>query len=93
VAQSVAGITGSPAIAGGNLYAIGSGGLRSFGALPLLLDVNRDGRVDVEDIYAWEQGRGSRDVDGNGAVNAADREQLIGAIRVNEDGEQTEGRR
>jgi hypothetical protein len=67
--------------------------LRSFGALPLLLDVNRDGRVDVEDIYAWEQGRGSRDVDGNGAVNAADREQLIGAIRVNEDGEQTEGRR
>jgi hypothetical protein len=93
VAQSVAGITGSPAIAGGNLYAIGSGGLRSFGALPLLLDVNRDGRVDVEDVYAWEQGRGSRDVDGNGAVNAADREQLIGAIRVNEDGEQTEGRR
>lgn len=93
VVQSVAGITGSPAIAGGNLYAIGAAGLRSFGALPLLLDVNRDGLVDVEDIYAWEQGRGSRDVDGSGAVNAADREQLIGAIRANEEAEQTEGRR
>lgn len=93
VVQSVSGITGSPAIAGGNLYAIGTSGLRSFGALPLLLDVNRDGLVDVEDIYAWEQGRGMRDVDGNGTVNAADREQLIGALRAGEEADETEGRR
>lgn len=93
VVQSATGITGSPAIAGGNLYAIGSAGLRSFGPAPLLLDVTRDGVVDVEDIYAWEQGRGLRDVDGSGAVNAADREQLINAIRGNEEAEQTEGRR
>ena len=93
VVQSATSITGSPAIAGGNLYAIGTNGLRSFGPAPLLLDVNRDGRVDVEDVYAWEQGRGLRDVDGSGAVNAADRDLLISAIRANEDAEQTEGRR
>jgi hypothetical protein len=93
IVQSVAGVTGSPAIAGGNLYAIGTAGLRSFGPAPLLLDVDRDGIVDVEDIYAWEQGRGSRDVDGSGAVNAADRDALINAIRANEEAEQTEGRR
>ncbi len=93
IVQSATAITGSPAIAGGNLYAIGTTGLRSFGPVPILLDVNRDGRVDIEDIYAWEQIRGSRDVDGNGTVNAADRELLITAIRANEEAEQTEGRR
>jgi hypothetical protein len=93
VVQSATAITGSPAIAGGNLYAIGTTGLRSFGPAPLLLDVNRDGRVEIEDIYAWEQIRGSRDVDGSGTVNAADRELLINAIRANEEAEQTEGRR
>jgi len=93
VLQSAPNITGSPAVAGGNLYAIGTAGLVAFGPAPAFVDVNSDGLFDVEDLYAWEQSRGSRDVNGDGQINLADRDLLYSLLRANETQEQTEGRR
>ncbi len=47
-------------------------------------DVNRDGRVDIDDLYAWEQGRGVRDINRSGAADAADRNILLGVLRWGE---------
>lgn len=44
-------------------------------------DVNADFKVDIEDLYAWEQGSGLRDVNGDGLINATDRRALIESIR------------
>jgi outer membrane protein assembly factor BamB len=93
VVQSAPNITGSPAVAGSNLYAIASTGVVAFGPAPALVDVNSDGIFDVEDLYAWEQSRGSRDVNGDGQINLADRDLLYSLLRANETQEQTEGRR
>ncbi|MGH7242232.1 MAG: PQQ-binding-like beta-propeller repeat protein [Phycisphaerales bacterium] len=93
VIQSAPNIAGSPAVAGSNLYAIGTAGLLAFGPAPGLVDVNGDGLFDVEDLYAWEQSRGSRDVNCDGIVNAADHDLLISLLRANEAQDQTEGRR
>jgi len=93
VVQSAPNITGSPAIAGSNLYAIGTAGLVAFGPAPALVDVNADGLFDIEDLYAWEQSRGTRDVNGDGQINLADRDILSSLLRANETQEQTEGRR
>lgn len=93
VVQSAPNISGSPAVAGNNLYAIGTGGLVAFGPAPALVDVNSDGAFDIEDLYAWEQSRGSRDVDGDGQITLADRDLLSSLLRANETQEQTEGRR
>lgn len=93
VVQSAPNISGSPAVAGSNLYAIGAGGLAAFGPAPAFVDVNGDGVFDVEDLYAWEQSRGNRDVNGDGVVNAADRDLLYSLLRADEPQEQTEGRR
>lgn len=97
VVQSAPNITGAPAVAGSNLYAIGTAGLVAFGPAPALVDVNADGLFDIEDLYAWEQSRpgvgGSRDVNGDGQVTLADRDLLFSLLRANEVQEQTEGRR
>lgn len=47
-------------------------------------DVNTDFTVDIEDLYAWEQGSGLRDVDEDGSVTAADRSALIATLREDE---------
>lgn len=93
LSQSAPNITGSPALAGNNLYAIATTGLVAFGPAPALVDVNTDGLFDIEDLYAWEQSRGQRDVNGDGVINAADRDLLSSLLRANETQEQTEGRR
>ncbi|MBL8886908.1 MAG: hypothetical protein JNK16_09620 [Phycisphaerales bacterium] len=93
VVQSAPNITGSPSIAGSNLYAIGTTGLVAFGPAPAFVDVNTDGIFDIEDLYAWEQSRGSRDVNGDGQINLADRDLLTSLLRANETQEQAEGRR
>ncbi len=93
VVQSAPTITGSPAVAGGNLYAIATTGLVAFGPAPALVDVNSDGVFDIEDLYAWEQGQGQRDVNGDGSVNAADRDLLSSLLRADEIQQMTEGRR
>lgn len=93
VVQSAPNITGSPAMAGSNLYAIGTTGLTAFGPAPALVDVDGDGVFDIEDLYAWEQSRGSRDVNADGQITVADRDLLTSLLRANEVQEQTEGRR
>lgn len=47
-------------------------------------DVNDDGLVDVEDIYAWNQGEGSTDADENGVTNEIDRDLLTATVRWSE---------
>jgi outer membrane protein assembly factor BamB len=71
----------TPAIAGRNLYTIGIAGLYAFGPAPYQYDVTGDGGVDLEDLYAWEQSRGRRDVNLDGVVNDTDRQLLIDMIR------------
>lgn len=56
-------------------------------------DVNLDGSVNVEDLYAWEQGQGVRDIDRSGVVDANDREWLMSVIRCREAELETVGRR
>ncbi len=48
----------------------------------LCVDMNSDGRVDVEDLYAWE--RSPNDLNGDGQMDAADRAMIERAIRWGE---------
>lgn len=83
----------TPALADGNLYTIGAGGLVAFGPTPPRCDVNADGIVDVEDLYSWFRGAGQRDVNGDGVVNDADRAALEADLRRDEIADMTAGRR
>lgn len=90
-ATSIDTAAGGPcAVLGRGVYSVGAAGLRAFGSPPPRVDVNADGRVDIDDLYAWEQGTGTRDVDRSGVVDADDREMLIFELRRNE---RYEGRR
>ncbi|QOI99877.1 MAG: PQQ-binding-like beta-propeller repeat protein [Phycisphaeraceae bacterium] len=79
-----AGAGSSPGVAGGCVYTIGAGGLVALGPAPMAYDVNLDEVIDLEDVYAWEQGRGRRDVDRDGVITAADRKALIRRVRRDE---------
>lgn len=74
----------SPAIMEATLYSHGAQGLRGFGLPSARLDVNGDGRVSIDDLYDWEQGRGDRDVNADGQVTQEDRWFLIGTLRNDE---------
>jgi outer membrane protein assembly factor BamB len=74
----------SPAIAGENLYTISAAGLLAFGPTPPRADVNADGLFDINDLYAWEQGSGARDVNRDGTINGADRQALTKELRRGE---------
>lgn len=74
----------SPALPGDNLYTISSAGLLAFGPPPPLADVNQDLRIDIDDLYAWEQGGGARDVNRDGVINDADRTALEREVRRGE---------
>lgn len=63
----------TPAVAGSSIYSLGSSGLVAFGPTPPRTDVNDDGLIDEEDLFAWDAGQGFRDADGNGVTDAADR--------------------
>jgi len=79
-----AGAGSTPAVIGPTIYTIGASGLHAFGPD---LDVNADGLIDVEDLHAWEGPHpvaGSRDVDRDGDVDAADRDTLITELRRDE---------
>ncbi|MBL8886555.1 MAG: hypothetical protein JNK16_07835 [Phycisphaerales bacterium] len=54
-------------------------------------DVNGDGKIDVEDIYA--QHSTPKDLNGDGLMNAADVQRLTDFVRRNEVEEMTSGRR
>jgi outer membrane protein assembly factor BamB len=87
---------GAPAVAadgpGVNVYAIGAGGLSAFGPPAASGDVNRDGRIDIEDLYAWEQALGARDVNADGAVSDTDRDALVAYLRRREQADMVSGR-
>jgi len=70
MSSSQAGST--PALVDGNVYSIGPGGLTAFGPLPPRYDVDQNGVVNLDDLHAWHQGAGARDVNRDGAVNASD---------------------
>ncbi len=74
------GFGSSPSIAGRNLYSIGALGLHAFGPTPVNGDVNDDGVLDVEDLYAYFW-CGPVDVNGDGCLNAADLDVLNQLVR------------
>jgi outer membrane protein assembly factor BamB len=84
IAAQRSGVGSAPAIDGANLYSIGAPGLQAFGPPPPLTAVNADGVTDTEDIIAWEQGRGDRDVNRDGVVNSLDHAELLRFIRADE---------
>jgi outer membrane protein assembly factor BamB len=81
VRVSSLGCGSSPALADENVYSIGGAGIYAFGPAPFRYDVDQDGAVTIEDLYAWEQGRGLRDVDLNGVVLGNDRDLLTKRLR------------
>ncbi len=74
----------NPVIAGGRLLVVGDAGLFAFELPDLHYDINEDGRIDIDDLYAFEQGAGNLDVDGDGVVSAMDRARLIAFLRRTE---------
>jgi len=89
VIESFNGAGSTPAVADSVLYTIGATGLHAFGAFAGHApgDVNRDCRVDTEDLYSWEAGEGERDVTRDGTIDANDRAALIAALRAHETGD------
>jgi len=81
VRQHVQGAGGTAALAGLSLYSVGAMGLVAFGPKPSGLDINSDGVRGIDDLYAWEQGCGERDVNGDGTIDGADRTALVLALR------------
>lgn len=55
---------------------------RANGNLAYIYDVNNDGVVTIEDLYAWRQA--PTDVDGDGLINQGDEDALIAFLRLNE---------
>jgi hypothetical protein len=47
-------------------------------------DVNEDFTVDIEDLIAWEQGQGLRDVNDDGVVDELDRFEVLSSLRASE---------
>lgn len=74
----------SPALLGRGVYSIGRQGLVAIGPPPPRPDVDGNGRVDIEDLYAWSAGRGERDIDRNGTVDEQDQAFLVHELRRNE---------
>lgn len=77
---------GPPVFAGDLIYSGYSNQLSGFGIAPAHADIDMNGRVNLDDIYAWEHGDGDRDVDRSGDVNAGDRACLVGKVRAPEFG-------
>ncbi len=76
----------SPAIGGGRIYTVGAQGLVAFDAAARSpFDVNGDGVVDLEDLYAWVAGEGERDVNRDGTVDQRDHDAIVAEIRRDEE--------
>jgi len=84
VAERFLGAGSSPAVAGDAVYTIGPAGLFAFDSPPPGYDVNGDGAITVEDLYAWYAGQGDPDVDHDGQVTPDDRVELEGRLRKHE---------
>jgi hypothetical protein len=81
ITERVSGAGGTAALVGTSLYSIGEAGLIAFGPTVAQMDLNADSVFSIDDLYAWEIGEGWRDVDGNGAVEEADRDLLLVNLR------------
>ncbi len=76
----------SPAIGGGRVYTVGAQGLAAFeGPARSPFDVDGDGMIDIEDLYAWVAGEGERDVNRDGVVDQRDHDALVAEIRRDEE--------
>lgn len=84
VIASATGTGASPAVAGGLMFSTGSGGLSAYGDVASNYDVDANGAMGIDDLYAWERGVGSRDVNLDGAVDSTDRAALITKLRERE---------
>ncbi|MEL7472906.1 MAG: PQQ-binding-like beta-propeller repeat protein [Planctomycetota bacterium] len=69
---------GSPAVAGDCVVSVGATGLVAFG-LCQSADLNHDGAVDIDDLYAFEQS--PSDLSGDGLIDPFDRALIERAIR------------
>lgn len=76
--------SGTPALADRSLYAVGPAGLVAHGPPPFLYDVDADGEITVDDLYAWHAGIGRRDVNLDGVIDARDRHALEQRLRRDE---------
>lgn len=77
----------SAAFFNGLVYSVGTAGLVAFGAPPPAYDVDENGRITIDDLSAWEQSRGRRDVNLDGTADALDRVSLIQFLRNPERGD------
>ncbi len=82
IVGSFAAAGGSAIVCNGNIYAVGAAGLFAFGPAPARADLNMDSRADIDDLHAWEQASGDRDVDQDGIVNEGDRARLLAELRA-----------
>lgn len=92
VDQQAPALGNSPAIAGNLLLTTGPAGVAAFAPLAAF-DVDHDGVLTIDDLHAWEQGRGDRDINQDQTINSADRALLIAELRRREPDDQHEGRR
>lgn len=79
----------TPALLGRGTYSVGLGGLAAFGAAPPRADVDGNGAVTVDDLYAWETPltpAAARDVDRDGSAGDGDRRLLTAELRRGEAG-------
>jgi len=83
----------TPAMLGAGVYSVGTSGLAALGPPPPNFDVNNDGRIDIEDLYAWSQAQGNRDINRDGVIDLQDHELLLFELRRNELRDMSRGRR
>jgi outer membrane protein assembly factor BamB len=82
VAESFPGAGGTPAVAGNATYSIGINGLVGFVNAPPSFDVDSDGLVTTDDLYAWYAD--PTDINADGAIDSDDRKLLIYRLRKHE---------
>ena len=92
IVTSFDGAGSSPAVVQRSLYTVGAAGVHAFGE-PFLIDVNDDGRADIEDLYAWHAGAPDRDVNRDGVVDQTDADALEAELRRHEREDMIGGRR
>lgn len=92
IVQTASGSGASPAVAGGMIFSTGAGGLSAYGGDASNYDVDANGVTNIDDLYAWERGIGTRDVNLDGVIDPADRTALLSRLRESERADVEAGR-